>query len=338
MAPVRAAARPVALRAPVRGRLRAGGGRPRAAHGGLPAGLPDERRADVPGLRRPPRPLPRPARRVRRLPARALVGHEVGGAGVRDPAGARAAHRAPGLRAPAALGGLVVGGDPRHAAGALRRVAADARARRAQRRAVRLPADAGRSPPSAWWRTPRLWTTAVAGLVLGAATLVRIVGEPTVAIAVLFLLLAATTWRARLTQALVVVVAFAVPLTAYAAWYHQENGAFAITQASGRALYMRTTTFVDCSRLTLPSYEQTLCPGEPLGDRLRPDLVRLARPEHRPQPAPAVRASPRSRRCGTSRCAPSRRSRWTTSGSSPATPRCRSSRCIATTATSTPPP
>ena len=42
---------------------------------------------------------------------------------------------------------------------------------------------------------------------------------------------------------------FAVPLTAYAAWYHHENGAFAITQASGRALYMRTTTFVDCSHL-----------------------------------------------------------------------------------------
>ncbi len=122
----------------------------------------------------------------------------------------------------------------------------------------------------AWWRTPRVWTTAVAGLVLGAATLVRIVGEPTVVVAVLFLLLAATTWRARLTQALVVVVAFVVPLTAYAAWYHHENGAFAITQASGRALYMRTTSFVDCSQLTLPSYEQTLCPGEPLGDRFDP--------------------------------------------------------------------
>lgn len=122
----------------------------------------------------------------------------------------------------------------------------------------------------AWWREPRLWTTVVAGLVLGSATLVRIIGEPTVVVAVLFLLLAATTWRARLTQALVVVVAFLVPLTAYATWYDQEHGAFALTQASGRALYMRTTSFVDCSQLTLPSYEQTLCPGEPLGDRFDP--------------------------------------------------------------------
>lgn len=122
----------------------------------------------------------------------------------------------------------------------------------------------------AWWRRPRLWTTAAAGTLFGAATLVRIVGEPTVAVSVLFLLLAATTWRARLVHSALVVVTFLLPLTAYAAWYHHENGVFAITDASGRALYMRTTSFVDCSRLTLPSYEQTLCPGEPLGDRFDP--------------------------------------------------------------------
>ena len=140
----------------------------------------------------------------------------------------------------------------------------------------------------AWWRTPRLWTTAVAGLVLGSATLVRIVGEPTVAVAVLFLLLVATTWRARLTHALVVVVAFVVPLTAYAGWYQQENGTFAITQASGRALYMRTTSFVDCSRLTVPSYEQTLCPGEPVRDRFDPTWYGW----HDPHTIPSLRLPP----------------------------------------------
>lgn len=140
----------------------------------------------------------------------------------------------------------------------------------------------------AWWRTPRLWTTAVAGLVLGAATLVRIVGEPTVVLAVLFLLLAATTWRTRLTHALVVVVAFVLPLTAYAGWYHQENGAFAITQASGRALYMRTTTFVDCADLALPAYERPLCPGEPLGDRFDPTWYGW----HDPNTVPSLRLPP----------------------------------------------
>nr|MBA2530492.1 phospholipid carrier-dependent glycosyltransferase [Nocardioidaceae bacterium] len=122
----------------------------------------------------------------------------------------------------------------------------------------------------AWWQTPRLWTTAAGGLLLGAATLVRIVGEPMILAAVLFLALAATTWRTRMVHAFVVCLAFALPVTVYAGWYHQESGTWAITETSGRALYMRTTGFVDCSTLSLPSYERTLCPSDPLSDRLDP--------------------------------------------------------------------
>lgn len=122
----------------------------------------------------------------------------------------------------------------------------------------------------AWRGRPRTWSTALAGLLLGAATLVRVVGEPTVLAAVLFCLLAAATWRARLLQALVVLVAFAAPLAAYATWYQQSEGVFAITQASGRALYMRTTSFVDCRSFTGPAYERGLCPPEPLGRRKEP--------------------------------------------------------------------
>ena len=35
---------------------------------------------------------------------------------------------------------------------------------------------------------------------------------------------------------------------AYAAWYHAEHGVWALTESGGRALYMRTTGFVDCRR------------------------------------------------------------------------------------------
>jgi 4-amino-4-deoxy-L-arabinose transferase-like glycosyltransferase len=122
----------------------------------------------------------------------------------------------------------------------------------------------------AWWRRPRPWTTLLGGALLGLATLVRIVGEPTIVLAVLFLLLTAATWRGRLLHALLVCVAFAVPLVGYATWYHQENDAWALTQASGRALYMRTTTFVDCGTLEVPSYERVLCPKEPVGERQDP--------------------------------------------------------------------
>jgi hypothetical protein len=87
---------------------------------------------------------------------------------------------------------------------------------------------------------------------------------------VLFCLWAATTWRARVATSLVVVVSFALPVGAYAAWYHSEHGAWALSQSGGRALYMRTTGFVDCTRFTMPDYERPLCPAEPLGSRLDP--------------------------------------------------------------------
>lgn len=121
-----------------------------------------------------------------------------------------------------------------------------------------------------WSPTPRPLTTAVAGLLLGSATVVRVVAEPSVVLAAVFLLLVATTWRSRLLHVALVVLTFALPVSAYAAWYHSEHGTWAITEASGRALYMRTTTFVDCDRVTLPAYERVLCPADPLGQRQDP--------------------------------------------------------------------
>jgi hypothetical protein len=122
----------------------------------------------------------------------------------------------------------------------------------------------------AWWRTPRLWSTALAGLLLAAATLIRLVGEPAILAAVLFLVMAVSSWRRRAAHVGLVCLTFALPLVAYAGWYHQENGVWALSQASGRALYMRTTTFVQCHKLDLPSYERVLCPHDPLDDRRDP--------------------------------------------------------------------
>lgn len=122
----------------------------------------------------------------------------------------------------------------------------------------------------AWWRSPRLWAVGLAGVVLGLAVVVRVAGEPTVVAALVFVLIASTGWRARMVGSVLVVVGFALPLLSYAAWYHAENGSWTLTEASGRALYMRTTTFLDCSLLDLADYEQKLCPTEPVGERLDP--------------------------------------------------------------------
>lgn len=122
----------------------------------------------------------------------------------------------------------------------------------------------------AWHRPPRLRWTAAAGLLLGAATLVRVTGEPTVLAAAVFCAVVATNLRARVVHVLVLLAAFAAPLVGYASWYHQHHDAWAITQTGGRALYMRTTGFVDCATLSVPSYERTLCPDDPLGQRRDP--------------------------------------------------------------------
>jgi hypothetical protein len=142
----------------------------------------------------------------------------------------------------------------------------------------------------AWWPAPRWWTTVLGGALLGLATLVRVLGEPTVVLAALFLLLVATTARSRLAHVALVLVTFALPVTAYAAWYHHENGAWAITQSSGRSLYMRTTTFVRCAELRVPDYERVLCPDDPLSNRRDPTWYGWHSPETVPRlhPPPGV--------------------------------------------------
>jgi hypothetical protein len=122
----------------------------------------------------------------------------------------------------------------------------------------------------AWRRPPGIWRCAAAGALFGICVLVRVAGEPVVLAAAIFCLVTSATLRARLINTVALCVAFVIPLACYARWYHSEEGAWALSQSGGRALYMRTTGFVDCSRLSLPSYEQKLCPSAPVGQRKDP--------------------------------------------------------------------
>ncbi|MDX6324847.1 MAG: hypothetical protein QOK15_1201 [Nocardioidaceae bacterium] len=122
----------------------------------------------------------------------------------------------------------------------------------------------------AWRRPPPFLHVAAGGVLLAAAVLVRVVGEPVVLAALVFVLAVATTLRGRLLRCAVLVLTFGAPLVGYAAWYHSEVGAWALSEAGGRALYMRTTAFVDCSVIDVPGYQRTLCPREPVGQRRDP--------------------------------------------------------------------
>jgi hypothetical protein len=122
-----------------------------------------------------------------------------------------------------------------------------------------------------WRRTPGYLAAAVAGALLGAAALVRLVGEPLVLSAAAYVLLAGSgRWR-RLGLAITVVACFAVPLALYAADYQRHTGKLGISGTSGSAAYGRVVAFVDCTYLRLPAYERPLCPAAPVGRRPKAD-------------------------------------------------------------------
>jgi hypothetical protein len=121
-----------------------------------------------------------------------------------------------------------------------------------------------------WHRRPTTAFVLVAGLLLGTSVTVRQVGLPLILSGVAFCLLVGQGWRARLGTAAVFTLGFVLPVGAYATWYHEEHGVYALTEIGGRSLYMRTTSFVDCSGLSIPEYQRVLCPPEPTGERKDP--------------------------------------------------------------------
>jgi hypothetical protein len=124
------------------------------------------------------------------------------------------------------------------------------------------------------WRRPLSFPFALAGgLALAAAALTRSVGTFAIAPAVLAapFLAAGLPPRARLVRTGALVLAFAVPLVGYAAWFQTWHGDFALTGYTGRFLYGRVAPFVDCTRFSMPAYERGLCPKYPPELRMSPN-------------------------------------------------------------------
>jgi hypothetical protein len=106
-----------------------------------------------------------------------------------------------------------------------------------------------------WSDRPSVLTMAVAGLLIGYATLVRSVGEPLLAVVVVAMLVRRAGWR-RLAALL---VAGIVPIGLYMAWFHQSVGKYALTESSGTFLYSRVSTFAQCSKMNVPPLLAYLC-------------------------------------------------------------------------------
>jgi hypothetical protein len=144
-----------------------------------------------------------------------------------------------------------------------------------------------------WRRTPGYATAAVAGALLGAAVLVRLVGEPLVLPAIAYVVLVSSGGWRRVRLAATVAVCFAAPVLAYAADYQHHTGKLGISNTGGAAMYGRVAAFVDCYDLPLPAYERALCPAAPVGERAKADdLVNAPEsPRRQVQPPPGKSAA-----------------------------------------------
>ena len=141
-----------------------------------------------------------------------------------------------------------------------------------------------------WRRPPRLGAAAAGGVLFAAATLVRPLGQILVIPLLGFALLVGRGWSQRLRVAAVALLAFVLPLMAYAAWYAQVHGELRLTAQADVTWYGRVAPFVDCDRLDLPAHAEALCPRLPPAQRPGPGMYIHGQrsPLRRYEPPPGV--------------------------------------------------
>jgi hypothetical protein len=125
---------------------------------------------------------------------------------------------------------------------------------------------------------PRPALAAVAGLVLALAMTVRMVAIALIVPAVIYALLVGRQWRLPggwrkiAARAGALVGVFGVVVVAYAGYFDLKAGYWGLSTSSGNSLYGRTANVADCSKLNLNSVLAQMCPKEPLGQRLGPNI------------------------------------------------------------------
>jgi hypothetical protein len=108
---------------------------------------------------------------------------------------------------------------------------------------------------------PSAQRSAVAGLLMGASVLVRPTALPLIPAMAIYLLARRAPWR----RAGAVLVAGAVPLVVYAAWFASVYGSFNLTNSNGLFLWTRTMSFANCAVIKPPADLQALCPNRQPG-------------------------------------------------------------------------
>ncbi|GAA3580030.1 glycosyltransferase family 2 protein [Amycolatopsis ultiminotia] len=110
---------------------------------------------------------------------------------------------------------------------------------------------------------------ALAGLVVGFAVLVRLIGVVLAVPFLLYVLAAGRAWRSwrgwrRAGAGLLAILVVIVP---YAAEVKAQTGKWGLTGPSGNMLYGRTAAVADCPNLDLSPTLRVFCPANPVGAR-----------------------------------------------------------------------
>ncbi|HWG61725.1 MAG TPA: glycosyltransferase 87 family protein [Streptosporangiaceae bacterium] len=124
-------------------------------------------------------------------------------------------------------------------------------------------------------RSPSVWRTVTAGVLMGASAIVRPTALPLIVLLAVYLLVVHAGWR----KAVAVLAAGAVPVVAYMLWFSSAYGSFNLTNSNGLFLWSRTMSFANCSVIKPPANLQALCP--------------TAQPGILAQPVPAKRLPPK---------------------------------------------
>jgi hypothetical protein len=102
--------------------------------------------------------------------------------------------------------------------------------------------------------------TTAAAFLLGVSALLWPVGLALLAVLLVVLLAALLIRRAGLVTVLAALLAGALPVAAYSAWFSIHRHQFSLTRSDGVYLWSRTMSFADCAVIRPPAAERPLCP------------------------------------------------------------------------------
>ena len=119
------------------------------------------------------------------------------------------------------------------------------------------------------WRRDALGKGAAltAGLLVAAATIIRESDLLVMIPALLYVVAVIRPWRRCARLAGIALLGCAIPVLGYLSWFAVWFGTFNFVTYTNQFTYGRIVQFADCTGLSLPSYERSLCPTQPPAQR-----------------------------------------------------------------------